>query len=53
MPVESVEKIRWQHQTLGVDYKPVVRYGPSPAAPRIGTGLWARGRVRPVPTEDV
>lgn len=27
--VESVEKIQWQHQTLGVDYKPAVRYGPS------------------------
>ncbi|KFP16002.1 E3 ubiquitin-protein ligase HECTD3, partial [Egretta garzetta] len=26
VPVESVEKIRWQHQTLGVDYKPVVSW---------------------------
>ncbi|KAM6263225.1 E3 ubiquitin-protein ligase HECTD3-like isoform 2-T2 [Spheniscus humboldti] len=25
VPVESVEKIQWQHQTLGVDYKPAVR----------------------------
>ncbi|KAM7106509.1 E3 ubiquitin-protein ligase HECTD3-like isoform 2-T2 [Ciconia maguari] len=28
VPVESVEKIQWQHQTLGVDYKPAVRSVP-------------------------
>lgn len=28
VPVDSVEKVQWQHQTLGVDYKPAVRYGP-------------------------
>ncbi|XP_074893691.1 E3 ubiquitin-protein ligase HECTD3-like isoform X1 [Buteo buteo] len=26
VPVDSVEKIRWQHQTLGVDYKPAVSW---------------------------
>ncbi|XP_014794517.1 PREDICTED: E3 ubiquitin-protein ligase HECTD3-like [Calidris pugnax] len=26
VPVESVEKIQWQHQTLGIDYKPVVSW---------------------------
>ncbi|XP_059677927.1 E3 ubiquitin-protein ligase HECTD3-like [Gavia stellata] len=26
VPVESVEKIQWQHQTLGVDYKPAVSW---------------------------
>lgn len=29
VPVNSAEKLQWQHQTLGVDYKPAVRYGPS------------------------
>ncbi|XP_052658219.1 E3 ubiquitin-protein ligase HECTD3-like isoform X2 [Harpia harpyja] len=26
VPVDSVEKIQWQHQTLGVDYKPAVSW---------------------------
>ncbi|KFR00287.1 E3 ubiquitin-protein ligase HECTD3, partial [Nipponia nippon] len=26
VPVESAEKIQWQHQTLGVDYKPAVSW---------------------------
>ncbi|XP_054689604.1 E3 ubiquitin-protein ligase HECTD3-like [Grus americana] len=26
VPVDSVEKIQWQHQTLGVDYKPMVSW---------------------------
>ncbi|KFV16953.1 E3 ubiquitin-protein ligase HECTD3, partial [Tauraco erythrolophus] len=26
VPVESMEKIQWQHQTLGVDHKPAVSW---------------------------
>ncbi|XP_049663412.1 E3 ubiquitin-protein ligase HECTD3-like isoform X3 [Accipiter gentilis] len=26
VPVDSVEKVQWQHQTLGVDYKPAVSW---------------------------
>ncbi|KFQ17298.1 E3 ubiquitin-protein ligase HECTD3, partial [Merops nubicus] len=26
IPVDSVEKIQWQHQTLGVDYKPATSW---------------------------
>uniref|UniRef100_A0A8C3KAX2 E3 ubiquitin-protein ligase HECTD3 n=1 Tax=Calidris pygmaea TaxID=425635 RepID=A0A8C3KAX2_9CHAR len=43
VPVESVEKIQRQHQTLGVDYKPVVRYGPHLLHPRGDRALGAGG----------
>ncbi|KFQ86640.1 E3 ubiquitin-protein ligase HECTD3, partial [Phoenicopterus ruber ruber] len=26
VPVESVEKVQWQQQTLGIGYKPAVRW---------------------------
>lgn len=53
IPVDSVQRIQCQHQTLGVDYRPAVRYGPGPLRPpqELGSGRW-RG-VWPVPTEDV
>lgn len=44
VPVDSVQRIQCQHQTLGVDYRPAVRYGPDPLrrGQELGSGRWRR-----------
>lgn len=46
VPVEPAEKIQWQHQTFGVDYKPAARY-PSKRDPTIPSPLGTSSTAPP------